>query len=786
MKKSIIFHIYLRSVLIVLLLTLLILYGCFRGIPKESITAELASLSGMLKIQLARFEQSHLISSKEFSLHDLSDSSTLITFDGSDWTITWQIQRLPDHKRAYLVQVTAQPNNETIDPVALGLQLEFARWSTDNYVLMPAAAYQGNRFNARFKTRGKHLCDLFPCSPKMEISINTINRLNIGKGISKIDMLSGDMSTPSIGIHWPSLQSGFFLLTNQGTGECDYGYMIEESSDRSDARIRIRMPAVREDSCILGNKYFPSPDRGIQLNPGDLISVSCMLYFFEAPDIQSLFNNFLTIRKDAGKHELKCEIPYSAAWQIQEKKYNSQNWVEDYGYYSVGMRESTYQDWQTGWVGGMNAVFPLLVNGNEMTRKCALKTFDFLYDTISPSGFFFEVFYNGDWIIPGNMSFLRRNSDALYFIIKSYKWIKEAGIVETIPGKWEKSARRCADAYVRLFEKYGHFGQWIDYATGDIVAGSTASNGIAPAALALCSKYFNDDKYLIIATASAKYYYENFIRKGITNGGPGDIFQAPDSESAFGLLESFVVLYETTGDKRWLKMAEETAAQCATWVVSYNFRFPPQSTYNRLDMRTTGTVIANVQNKHAAPGICSLSGNSLFKLYRYTGKEVYLDLISDIARTIPQYMSRTDRPIPDIRPDVLWRVMDPGWINERVNMSDWEERGTPGDIKRGEIFGGSTWSEVACMLTYAELPGIYILKDKDKIWVLDNVKVEIKESSDRQLVIQVTNPTGFDALFKILSENSDECSEILDETLILDCEEILVTAGESKDIFIER
>ena len=43
------------------------------------------------------------------------------------------------------------------------------------------------------------------------------------------------------------------------------------------------------------------------------------------------------------------------------------------------------------------------------------------------------------------------------------------------------------------------------------------------------------------------------------------------------------------------------------------------------------------------------------------------------------------------RPGQRWPVMDPGWINERVNMSDWEVRGdSDNEIAVSEILGGST------------------------------------------------------------------------------------------------
>ena len=110
------------------------------------------------------------------------------------------------------------------------------------------------------------------------------------------------------------------------------------------------------------------------------------------------------------------------------------------------------------------------------------------------------------------------------------------------------------------------------------------------------------------------------LRRGLPPGGPGEICQCPDSESAFGLLESMITLYEETGQGEFLGMAVHTANLCLTWCVSYGFRFPSVSTFGRLGMNSLGAVYASVQNKHGAPGICTLSGVSLLKLYRGHGE----------------------------------------------------------------------------------------------------------------------------------------------------------------------
>jgi len=169
-------------------------------------------------------------------------------------------------------------------------------------------------------------------------------------------------------------------------------------------------------------------------------------------------------------------------------------------------------------------------------------------------------------------------------------------------------------------------------------------------------------------------------------------------------------------------------------------------------------------------------------LYRYTGNALYLQLIQQITKTIPQYMSRADRPIPDVRPDVPWPIMPPGWINERVNLSDWEERGTPGDIKRGEIFGGSTWAEATYLNSYAELPDVFVKLKTAEVVSFDHIEASLKENSTLILL----NPTKFAAKVRVLIDTSKEVdteknSDITDVLKVVEIE-----AGDSQTIQLDK
>ena len=170
------------------------------------------------------------------------------------------------------------------------------------------------------------------------------------------------------------------------------------------------------------------------------------------------------------------------------------------------------------------------------------------------------------------------------------------------------------------------------------------------------------------------------------------------------------MLYEVTENPEWLEKAVYMTDFCSSWVVSYNYRFPESSEFGRLGMKTTGSVFANSQNKHSAPGICTLSGDSLYKVYEWTKNPMYLELAKDVTLTVSQYMSTENRPIYswDVPKDASLlnddslraepEKLPQGFICERVNISDWES-----ERCIGGVFNGSCWAETSNLLVLAEV-----------------------------------------------------------------------------------
>lgn len=676
----------------------------------------------------------------------------VVTFGGVRLQIRAEVSegRIQDY-RQISVSLTA------IDPLinaSISVVLKVHDWSQDDYVMMPGAVYEGNRFRVVPSWEAQYIKD---ASPHMEPVISSaVPRLQRGGNPGQIQLLTGDMATPAIGIQCRNRKIGCLIHTDQGSFAGNHGIFVEEHPARREIMLIVQAPGVREVVLYNGR---PSRDRGADLGAGATISLSTDLHVFDAPDRNALFEYFWKHRLNRGSSRVQHCIPFSSVFEIQKDKYESQNWVDAYGYYSVGMRECPAQDWQTGWVGGLNTTYALLASGDEQMQQRTLRTFDFLHDQHGwhLSGYLRSCFSNGKWYQDAPAELQRYSADGLYFLIKDFLLLRHRHF--EVKSCWEDLARRVAGAFCATWERWGQLGHRIDPQSGDVAWGGTAGAALAPGALALASLYFGDNpRYVEVAQASGEHYFEQYVCRGVLAGAPGDSLHAPDCESAFALLESYLTLYESTGDYRWINYARHVAHHAASYVVSYDYVFPPDTTFAKLGMLTRGTIMANAQNKCAVPGICTLSGLSLLKLYRATGEWAYLELLRDIAHAIPQYMSRADRPIIDRRPNQRWKIMPPGWINERVNMGDWEVRGEPDiEIGVGEIFGGSCWCEAAMLLTWTEVPGLYINISSGQILAFDHVEVTTStRKSDGNFELIIKNPTPFHARVRIFAETDSD------------------------------
>lgn len=681
----------------------------------------------------------------------------------------------------------ARMTGDLQEPFSLSLQAEKTGFDPEEYVFFPAAVYDGNRMESRF----------LPYPPyhqgrkngKWDRVITDIPHLDAAGADSRIQLRSGDMSTPAMG-YWDGKQKEGVLLFGRHRENGAYtGFSVSRKG--KEETWTLSCPAVREEykyffgelpdgSGFYPTAKMPSDDSGIVLKRGESLELSAAAFCFGAESLADFFREFERRRETMETGEEFFSIPFSRGYDAVKEKFVARNFAEE-GYYRVGTEnEAPPSFWQAGWVGGGMNTWPFLQEDRGKAREQALSTLGFITKRLQwENGWYIPMYARG--IVYGDdfrdtdrpVVLVRKNGDLLYFLLKQAMYLRETETdSDELLRQLSRSVHEQAAAFVRLFRKNGQVGQFIHAGEETVVQGDTACGAIVPAALALAYEYFGEGEFLEVAEELLDLYRKEFLGKGIVNGGPGEICQAPDSESAFALLESCVQLCETTGEKRWLAAAEEAFSFAVTWAVSYDFHFPEESAAAGLGAHTRGTVFANVQNKHSAPGICTLSGNSLLKLYRFTGEKRYLEWMKRISHALSQFVSLPERPVDTL----AGKPLPSGYMNERVQTSDWEGKETV-----GEFLYGSNWPEATLLLTYVEVPGIYLDQDRGTLVCCDHVEAEPVEEDEGKGALRVHNPTRWDARVNLLVDRSMAGGKL--GHLYFDrMERISIKAGETKRV----
>ena len=726
----------------------LILLGNLKLCGQVPVNSFLKGLQGSMHPQVSWYTGTQLD-----SVHALDQG--ILKNKASEWSCT--VNATPGaEKDAINVTAVFRLEKGNVSSAAVSVAFDFSSWSTENYVLVPASIYNGNRYRAIGNGYNPEYPKEMYYNPDVPLTISNNPRLALDPGVpSSIELQTTNAATPAVCFFSPSLKKGFILLTEQETRLGNSGITIAENLERTKVNIEITAPSVRKLAAGFGD-FHPSGDLAADWKKGDEVSLRFCLYSFNAGSIPDLLKKFMLVRKSlTGPNHPGNLVPASKIYELGTS-ICSNHWITvPAGSYYAPENDKNFQ---LGWVSGMINTFPMLNLNNEKERERVVKELDFVVDKLQgKSGYFYGgITANGEIRpekvnaeFPAVHAMVRKNCDVLYWMIKHLLLFKEQGHANQINKKWEESAKKLAEAFVGTWKKYGRFGQYIDPESGEIAVFNSSAGVGAPAGLALASDYFHEKEFLQVAIGAANYYYNRDVAKqGLTGGYCGDISQDADSESAFAFLKSLMALYYSTHDKQWLKKAEVEAALCASWTLSYDEIFPPSSEIAKLKSHMAGAVFASIQNKHAAPGICTSSGDYLFKLYRATGKRQYADLINDIQHAHTEAVDM---------PGHRTTNFGFGTSMERIQPSDAEGKGSIGNF----IHTRNSWTETNGMLMAMEIPGIYLQTDKNELYVFDQVEAKVLNRNPHRVQLSISNKTAYDAEVSIFAETSKQAKKPL-------------------------
>ncbi|AIE87687.1 hypothetical protein OP10G_4319 [Fimbriimonas ginsengisoli Gsoil 348] len=665
-------------------------------------------------------------------------------------------------------QVTFRLVKGAAKAAGVAVAFDFARWTPKNYVIVPAAIYNGNRLHAL----GDGYMPAYPRSmffnPNLPVTMSNNPRLELKPGKSSlIELQTGNASIPAVAYYSPNQKKGFILLCEQKSRFGNNGLRIEENAVQDRISFIVSAPGVRERAAEFGG-FRPSGDVGADWKAGDELTLKFKSYSFPAKGIPDLLNKLLSVRKAlTGPNQPRNLVPMSKMAETIAPRFKKR-WQEAPvgGYY---LPENS-PDFQLGWVSGFMQT-PMLALGDPLERAHVERQLDFVVAKLQgKSGLFYggitaKGLIRADRSLDGRPFVLtRKNADALVMFFKFFQILIAQGHRNEIKPEWEQSARRLAAAFESMWRKRGEFGQYLDPETGEIAVFNSTSGALFPAGLAMAGKYFNNPEYLRVAKESANFYYRrDVVGRGFTGGHCADISQDPDSESSFGFLESLMALCWATGDSGWLRKARDEAALAASWVLSYDYIFPPQSDIARLGGHMAGAVWASAQNKHAAPGICTSSGDYLFKLFRATGDRRYAELLRDIQHA---QVEATDMPgHPTCHTGF-------GASMERIQPTDAEGKGAVGNFIQTQ----NAWCELDGLMMAIEIPGIYLRTDSGDLFVFDHVIAKVVKHAARGITLQLSNPTDYDAKVSVFAESRGQAKHPLGYTNYLRWPKVAVPA----------
>lgn len=720
----------------------------------EEVDEFLNSINGKIRLLRCQYNGSTLVNKKSFSENQL-------VVDNAVWSCNVIATPDKEDNQAMDLNITFKMDKGTNNLAGVAVAFDFTNWSTDNYVMLPASVYNGNRCKLVDREYAAGLDRKYLYQKDIPMMSVTIPQLSPNKdSVSRLEINACNMATPAICFYSKEFKRGFVVLSEQKTQFADNGFIVEESADRKSASLVITAPGVREKKPMFVG-FAESTDRGVVLTAGEEINLNLRIYSFKASDIPEFLDKFMQVRKKiTGVNNPRSLIPFSqvAAWMTERI---DTRWYagEDFEFYCPENAK-----WISfGWVGGLMNTFPMLALGDQFHLDRVTKTFDFAIPRAQgDAGYFFgAINYDGkNFGREGYDEFpeivlTRKNADVLFWMIKQFELLKNQGRGESINPEWERNIQRLADAFISTWKKNGQWGRMLNNQTGEVAEYNTSGGVMAIGALALASNYFGNPEYLRIAIEAADFYYErDFVAQGMTNGGCADILQNADSETAAGFMTSLMVLYEITGDTKWFEKSRQLANLVATWTTSYDYELPAETELGRLGAKLTGIYWASTQNKHGAPGICTSSGDALFKIYRATGNTLYSGLLNDIIHAHAE------------------SIRQGGYTNERLTYCDADSRGERGTHVTG-------WNELNGFLMALEIPGIYLQTDTDEFYVFDHVEAKVVKRDENRVSLEIENPTKFDAEIAVFAEKVKQANNPLGNNAFILWPKVKVKAGET-------
>jgi len=225
---------------------------------------------------------------------DLRDGAEAADTNGVTWRLGVESGAVAGEPDAQDYRLTWTVTTGQVESTSVGVVFEFKDWSPENFVMVPAAVYDGNRFDIKRIGYPPYWYNTNEWRIDMPTTMTPNPTLGRGPGGGRIRLSTGDASVPMLAFQSPSKKIGWMLQTTQDSRFGNHQMLIEENDGRTTARFEIYTPAA-------GWKA------------GETVTIPIRVYQFPAKTRTDLLRRFFDARKDLNPVGRAEELPFSAA-----------------------------------------------------------------------------------------------------------------------------------------------------------------------------------------------------------------------------------------------------------------------------------------------------------------------------------------------------------------------------------------------------------------------------------------------------------------------------------------
>ena len=309
----------------------------------------------------------------------------------------------------------------------------------ETYIMIPACAYDGNRFDISYVRYAPYITDWeMPRKPNRPVVTTNIHHLYKNGADSRIDILSGETSSPMIG-YWDSVKKeGHLYLADPSTPLGETGFSVRESPTNRICTFVISAPGIRSTKyTVCRSRRQDCGDRALDIKKDTEVTFGVSVVNFKAENIDEFFARAFDVRKlrTGRTNHAKVEDPEVVIQQILANE-DANHWYEDkqkgIGYYcNKPNGNSPFGHIQLGWNGIPVYLLPLLERPTpERLRRCAL-CWDAISTMNGKSGLYYAINRRGEFLGDafGKMDKLRDHKTYGYYDLLRYSIFAENGVV---------------------------------------------------------------------------------------------------------------------------------------------------------------------------------------------------------------------------------------------------------------------------------------------------------------------------------------------------------------------